>query len=97
MSDSGEPMQAEHNFKKVVWRSTLDLSHSLERYTNWSIGGVAVIIGLFIGNIESVSKIVSLEADSKDTPFAGSQSSWLSPEPHGPFISSGRDPKFPFS
>ncbi len=60
MSDEGKPMQAEHIFKKIVWRSTLELGTSLEQFTTWTLTGIAAIIALFISNLDSVNKIISL-------------------------------------
>lgn len=54
-------MQPEQDFKKIVWRSIIDSGQSTELYTIWSIGGVAVIVGLLITNLESISKIVPVE------------------------------------
>jgi|GEM_PF-972310 hypothetical protein len=59
MSDRGKPMQPEHVFKKIVWRSTLALGSSLEQATTWTITGLAAIIGLFISKLDSVSRIVT--------------------------------------
>jgi len=59
MSDEGKPIQAEHIFKKIVWRHTISISHAMEQATTWSIAGVAAIIGLFISNLDSVAPLVS--------------------------------------
>jgi len=61
MSDEGQPLKAEHVFKKVIWRNTLALSESMEQATTWSITGVAAIAGLFISNLDSVGKLVRPE------------------------------------
>lgn len=59
MSDEGQPIKPEHNFKKIVWRSTLGLSESMEQSMTWSITGLAAIVGLFISNLDSVGQLVS--------------------------------------
>jgi len=61
MSDEGQPLKPEHVFKKVVWRSTLALSESMEQATTWSITGIAAIVALLISNLDSVGKLVSPE------------------------------------
>jgi len=61
MSDEGQPLKPEHVFKKVVWRSTLEMSESMEHATTWSITGIAAIVGLFISNLDSVGKLVRPE------------------------------------
>jgi hypothetical protein len=59
MTDEGQPIKPEHVFKKVIWRSTLGLSESMEQATTWSITGLAAIIGLFISNLDSVGQLVN--------------------------------------
>lgn len=60
MSDEGKIMGPEHVFKKVIWRSTIEIGDALERSTTWTIGGVAAIVGLLISNLDSVARIASL-------------------------------------
>jgi hypothetical protein len=64
MSNEEKPQpqdqEPENVFKKLVWRSVLRLSWSMEQYTTWTITGIAAIIGLFISHLDSVSKIVSV-------------------------------------
>lgn len=59
MTDKGQPIKPEHIFLKIVWRSTLGLSESMEQATTWSITGLAAIIGLFISNLDAVGQLVS--------------------------------------
>ena len=59
MSDEGKPLRADQIFKKIVWRHTVSLSHTMEQATTWSITGVAAIIALFISNLDSVGTLVS--------------------------------------
>jgi hypothetical protein len=59
MTDEGQPIKPEHVFLKIIWRSTLGLSVSMEQATTWSITGLAAIIGLFISNLDSVGQLVS--------------------------------------
>lgn len=37
MSDEGTPLRADQTFKRVVWRHTVSLSHTMEQATTWSI------------------------------------------------------------
>lgn len=59
--DAGQPMKAEHTFKKIIWRNTIALSDSMEQATTWSISGVAAIAALMISNLDSVGKLVSTD------------------------------------
>jgi hypothetical protein len=61
MSDEGQPLKPEHIFKQVAWRSMFGISESMEQWTTWSITGIAAIVALFIGNLDSVGKLVSRE------------------------------------
>lgn len=61
MSDEGTVMRPEHVFKRVVWRSTVEVGEALERSTTWTIGGVAAIVAVLVSNLDSVAKIASLE------------------------------------
>ena len=54
-------MRPEHVFKKLVWRSTVETGEALERSTTWTIGGVAAIVAILIGNLDSVARIASLD------------------------------------
>ena len=47
-------------FKKIVWRSCLAISARLEQNTTWSLTGVAATVALLISNLDSLSKLVSL-------------------------------------
>ena len=60
MSDEGKTIQPEHVFKRLIWRSTLASGEALERFTTWTIGGVAAVLGVMVSNVDSVAKIVSL-------------------------------------
>ncbi|MEW6764514.1 MAG: hypothetical protein AB1344_01845 [Pseudomonadota bacterium] len=62
MSNEGTVMRPEHVFKKVIWRSTVEVGEALERSTTWTIGGVAAIVAILISNLDSVAKIASLES-----------------------------------
>lgn len=62
MSDEGTVMRPEHVFKRVVWRSTVEVGEALERSTTWTIGGVAAIVAVLVSNLDSVAKIASLES-----------------------------------
>lgn len=62
MNDEGKPLLPEHVFKKIIWRSTLTVGGSIEQFTTWTITGIAAIVGLVLSNVDSVAKIVSLEA-----------------------------------
>lgn len=59
MSDEGKPLQPEHVFKRLVWRSTLSMGPMLEQSTMWTTTGVAALAGLFITNLEATSRVVS--------------------------------------
>lgn len=59
MSDEGKLIRPDQIFKKIVWRHTVSISHTMEQATTWSITGVAAIVGLFISNLDSVGGIVS--------------------------------------
>ena len=61
MSDEGTVIRPEHIFKKFIWRSSIEVGDSLEKFTTWTIGGVAAIVGLIVSNLDSVAKIVPLE------------------------------------
>jgi len=61
MSDEGTVIRPEQEFKKFVWRSTLEVGEALERSTTWTIGGVAAIETVLVSNLDSVAKIASLE------------------------------------
>ena len=61
MSDEGKVMRPEHVFKKFAWRSSLEVGEALERSTTWTIGGVAAVVAVLIGNLDSASKIASLD------------------------------------
>lgn len=54
-------MRPEHEFKKFMWRSTIEVGQALEKSTTWTLGGVAAIVAVVISNLDSVSKIASLE------------------------------------
>ena len=60
MSDEGTVMSPEHVFKKMIWRSTVEIGGALERSTTWTIGGVAAIVAVLVSNLESVARITSL-------------------------------------
>jgi hypothetical protein len=60
MSDEGKAIQPEHIFKKFIWRSTLEVGEAMERFTTWTITGIAAVAALVVGNLDSVAKIVSL-------------------------------------
>jgi hypothetical protein len=60
MSDEGKTLQPEHVFKKFIWRSTLDSGEALERFTTWTVGGIAAIVGLMISNLDSIARIASV-------------------------------------
>ena len=60
-NDEGKAIQPEHIFKRIVWRSSIEMGEALERSTTWTIGGVAAIVGLLVSNLDSVAKIASLE------------------------------------
>jgi hypothetical protein len=60
MSDEGEAIRPEVIFKKFLWHNTLEAGEAIERFTTWTITGIAVVTGLLIGNLDSVAKIVSL-------------------------------------
>lgn len=60
MTDQGSPLRPEHVFKRVTWRSMLSVGAALEQSTTWTITGVAAIVGLFISNLDSASKIIGL-------------------------------------
>jgi len=61
MSDEGTVIRPEHIFKKFIWRNSMEVGDSMEKFTTWTIGGVAAIVGLIISNLDSVAKIVSPE------------------------------------
>ena len=47
-------------FKRIIWRSSLNTSASLEHATTWTLTGVAATVTLLISNVDSVAKLVSL-------------------------------------
>jgi phage shock protein PspC (stress-responsive transcriptional regulator) len=59
MSDKGKQISADQILKKIVWRHTVSLSHTMEQSTTWSITGVAAIVALFISNLDSAATLVS--------------------------------------
>jgi len=61
MTDEGQPLKPEHVFKKVIWRGTLEISETMEQATTWSITGIAAIVALFVGNLDSVAQLVARE------------------------------------
>jgi hypothetical protein len=61
MSDEGTVIRPEHIFKKFIWRNSIEVGDSMEKFTTWTIGGVAAIVGLVVSNLDSVTKIVSPE------------------------------------
>jgi hypothetical protein len=67
MSDEGKVLQPEHIFKKFIWRSSIEIGDPLEKFTTWTIGGVAAIVGLLVSNLDSVGRalaMASFEGDS---------------------------------
>ena len=60
MTDQSKPLQPEQIFKRVMWRSILSIGAALEQSTTWTITGVAAIVGLFISNLDSASKIIAV-------------------------------------
>lgn len=62
MSDEGKAMTSEHIFKKFVWRQSISVGESMERFTTWTITGCAAFIALTISNLESINTIVSLSS-----------------------------------
>lgn len=59
MSDEGRPIQPEHVFKKLAWRSSLELAAQAESFTTWTVTGVAAIVGLLVANLDAIDGIVS--------------------------------------
>ncbi|GAB1265686.1 hypothetical protein [Aurantivibrio infirmus] len=62
MSDEGKPITSEHIFKKFVWRQSISVGESMERFTTWTITGCAALVALTISNLESINNIVSLSS-----------------------------------
>ncbi|WP_339672026.1 hypothetical protein [Dasania marina] len=62
MSDEGKPITSEHVFKKFVWRQSISVGESMERFTTWTITGCAALVALTISNLESINTIVSLSS-----------------------------------
>lgn len=60
MSDEGGPITPEHVFKKFVWRQSIAVGESLEKFTTWTITGCAALVALMFGNLESINEIVPL-------------------------------------
>ena len=60
MGDEGKVMTSEYVFKKFVWRQSIAVGESMERFTTWTITGCAALVALTISNLESINKIVSL-------------------------------------
>ena len=60
MNDEGKPITSEHVFKKFVWRQSIAIGESMERFTTWTITGCAALIALTISNLESINNIASL-------------------------------------
>jgi hypothetical protein len=59
MSDEGKPLRPEQQFKKVIWRSMLGVSSSLQQSTTWTITGLAAVAGLLINKLDSIAHVVS--------------------------------------
>ena len=59
MSDEGKPLQPEHIFKKLTWRSIVSMSEAMDNATTWSITGLAAVVGLFIGNLDKIGQLVA--------------------------------------
>lgn len=60
MSDEVQQNPPEHLFFKVIWRTTLQTSATLETFSTWTITGVAGIAALLISNLDSIASIASL-------------------------------------
>src|SRR5262245_51125102 len=60
MTDEAKPLQPEQVFKRVMWRGVLSIGAALEQSTTWTITGVAAIVALFISNLDSAGKIISV-------------------------------------
>ena len=59
MSDEGKPLEPQHIFKRVMWRSMLSASGPAQYSIGWSITGIAAIAGLLISKLDTVSQAVS--------------------------------------
>ncbi len=45
-------------FKKLFWRTIVQASDRYEQYISWTITGIAAVLALIIGNIDSIRAIV---------------------------------------
>jgi hypothetical protein len=45
--------------KKIVWRQSLAISHSLERFITWTVAGIAAFAALLISNLDSVAPLIT--------------------------------------
>lgn len=55
---TGDPDQI---FKQILWRGVVSVGPAMERFTTWAVTGVAAIIALAIGNLDSVGTMVEPE------------------------------------
>lgn len=52
-------MDADQIFKRILWRGVVGISPAMERFTTWTITGVAAISALVISNLDSIGNMVS--------------------------------------
>ncbi|WP_331346287.1 hypothetical protein [Cellvibrio sp. UBA7661] len=62
MSDEGKEITPEQIFKKKVWRQSISISESMEKFTTWTITGCAALVGLTISNLGSINSVISLSS-----------------------------------
>lgn len=60
MSDEGSQMTPEQIFKKIVWRQSISMGESMEKFTTWTITGCAALVGLIISNLDSINSIIPI-------------------------------------
>jgi hypothetical protein len=60
MASTEEPLTNKEIFKRIIWRSSLNTSASLEHATTCTLTGVAATVTLLISNLDSLAKLVSL-------------------------------------
>ncbi len=52
-------MSPEETLKEILWLHLISVGESMEKFTSWTIAGIAGVVVLIIGNVESVTKIIS--------------------------------------
>ncbi|HAS14841.1 MAG TPA: hypothetical protein DCS01_06030 [Idiomarina abyssalis] len=57
-NDEGKPLTSEHIFKKFLWRHSIAVGASMEKFTTWTVTGCAALMALTVSNLESIASII---------------------------------------